>query len=221
MFGITDLGLFVAGTIAIVLLPGPNSLYVLTVAARNGIRAGYAGALGVFFGDTTLMLLTALGAASVLHAYPLLFAGVRLIGAAYLGYLGIRLLLAAWRAVREVRDGGAAEAVRRVADTALVAEHSAVAIGRKAYVISLLNPKAILFFLSFFVQFVDTSYPHPALTFLALGTIVQMISLLYLSAIVFGGARLAQAFAGRKRLSAFLNSTVGLLFIAFGVKLAS
>ena len=62
MFGITDLGTYLLGTIAIVLLPGPNSMFVLSVAARRGVRAGYAGAAGVFVGDAVLMLLTALGA---------------------------------------------------------------------------------------------------------------------------------------------------------------
>lgn len=221
MFGITDLGVFVAGTIAIVLLPGPNSIYVLTVATRGGVRLGYAGALGVFLGDAILMLLTALGAASVLQANPMLFGVIRWAGAIYLGFLGIKLVIGAWRAVREIKDHNPAPAQQLMATLKPVAETSATRICRRALLISLLNPKAILFFLSFFVQFVDPAYPHPALSFLLLGVIVQIASLLYLSALIFAGARLAQAFAGRKRLSALLSTTVGLLFIAFGLRLAS
>lgn len=221
MFGITDLGVFVAGTIAIVLLPGPNSIYVLTVAARSGIRHGYAGALGIFLGDSLLMLLTALGAASVLQANPLLFDVIRWAGAGYLSYLGIKLIAGAWHAVRALQQQGPAPAQQLIASLKPVAETSPLRVCRKALVISLFNPKAILFFLSFFVQFVDPAYPHPALSFLLLGVIVQIASLLYLSTLIFAGVRLAQAFAGRKRLSALLNTTVGLLFIAFGVRLAS
>ena len=97
MFGISDLGTFIIGTILIVLLPGPNSLYVMSVASRFGIATGYAAAFGVFTGDLILILCTILGAASLLHAFPWLFTVLKVIGALYLGYLGIKLLIAAYK----------------------------------------------------------------------------------------------------------------------------
>ena len=97
MFGITDLGTYLLGTIAIVLLPGPNSMFVLSVAARRGVRAGYAGAAGVFVGDAVLMLLTALGAASLLRAVPALFIVIKVVGAGYLTWVGLGLLRNAWQ----------------------------------------------------------------------------------------------------------------------------
>ena len=239
MLGVTDLSVFIAGTIAIVLLPGPNSLYVLTVSARSGLRMGYAGALGVVSGDAVLMLLTALGAAQVLQSNPLIYQGVRWAGALYLGYLGLRLVWGAVDALREIKSqrraaaqglpdasaqsssGMSPDPVGQVlAALKPVAEKSATEVYQKALVISVLNPKAILFFLSFFVQFVDPIYPYPALSFLFLGAIVQTASFVYLSALIFGGVRLAQTFAQRKRLSALLSTSVGLLFIAFGARLA-
>ena len=96
MLGITDLQQYLLGTIAIVLLPGPNSMFVLSVAARRGVRAGYAGAAGVFAGDAVLMLLTALGAASVLKAVPELFLVIKMVGAAYLTWVGLGLIRGAW-----------------------------------------------------------------------------------------------------------------------------
>ncbi|NVO08063.1 MAG: LysE family transporter, partial [Rhodoferax sp.] len=90
-----------------------------------------------------------------------------------------------------------------------------------ALVISLLNPKAILFLLSFFVQFIDPSYETPAIPFLILSTIIMVFSALYLSALIFLGARLAAALRARKRLSASLSSGVGGLFLWFGTKLAT
>ncbi|WP_264673631.1 LysE family transporter, partial [Acinetobacter harbinensis] len=96
MFGITDLGTYIIGTTLIVLLPGPNSLYVMSIASRFGIKAGYKGALGVYTGDMILIILTALGAASLLHAFPWLFILLKVVGALYLSYLGIKLLIAAW-----------------------------------------------------------------------------------------------------------------------------
>jgi leucine efflux protein len=88
-------------------------------------------------------------------------------------------------------------------------------------VISLLNPKAILFFISFFVQFVDPSYATPALSFLILGTVIQIFSLLYLTALIFGGTFLAAQFRRHSRLSAGLTSCVGAVFVGFGAKLAT
>ena len=83
-----------------------------------------------------------------------------------------------------------------------------------------MNPKAILFFVSFFIQFVDPDYPQPALSFLLLGLIVQVCSALYLSALIFGGARLAQSFGRRPLVSAAGMAAMGLLFIGFSVRLA-
>jgi leucine efflux protein len=91
---------------------------------------------------------------------------------------------------------------------------------RRALVVSLFNPKAILFFVAFFVQFVDPGYAYPALSFVVLGTFAQVASCLYLSALIFGGTRLAAAFRRRKRLSATATSAAGALFLGFAVKLS-
>ena len=218
MFGITDLGVFIAGTIAIVLLPGPNSLYVLTVATRAGIARGYAGAAGIFTGDLILMMLTILGAASLLQTYPVVFHAIKWIGAAYLAWLGLKLIwsgIKTWQKAKTVAVADLSKSLQTVA------EQSAGAVYRRALLISLLNPKAIFFFISFFVQFANPSYPCPALTFAVLGAIVQVSSMVYLSVLIVGGVKLARTFSERKRLSALLNTAVGALFIAFGLRLAA
>jgi leucine efflux protein len=92
---------------------------------------------------------------------------------------------------------------------------------KRALVISLLNPKAILFLLSFFVQFIDPAYPTPAVPFLILSAIIMLFSALYLSALIFLGARMAQGFRNRQRLSSSLSTAVGGLFVWFGTKLAT
>lgn len=207
-YGITDLATFILGTIFIVLLPGPNSLYVMTVASRSGIGPGYRGACGIFVGDAILMLLAATGAASLLHASPALFSVIKYAGAGYLAWIGFGLLRSApalWRG------------------TAHDAERPPSAAGRPfrtALVISLMNPKAILFFVSFFIQFVDPAYPTPVVPFLILGIIVQICSALYLTALIFGGAYLAEQFRRRRRLSSVATGGVGALFMGFGFKLA-
>ena len=181
MLGITDLPTYIIGTIFIILVPGPNSLYVLSVAAKRGVRAGYQGAAAVVVGDAVLMVLAAAGIGSLLAAYPSVFT--------------------------------VTEAVNKPADT----RHPF----KRALAISLVNPKAILFFVSFFIQFVDPAYPYPALTFAALGAILQIISIIYLSALILIGARVAETFRQRHRLSAAMTGGVGGVFIGFGAKLAT
>ncbi|WP_322025383.1 leucine efflux protein LeuE [Burkholderia sp. BCC1977] len=208
--GITDIWTYVFGVIFIILLPGPNSMYVLSLAAQRGVKAGYRAACGVFLGDTVLMVLSAAGVASLLKANPLLFSVVKYGGAAYLLYIGTGMLRSAWRKLR-ARADAPADAPRAVDGERPF---------RKALIVSLLNPKAILFFISFFIQFVDPAFPHPALSFVVLGAIAQGASFLYLSTLIFAGARLAEHFRRRRKLAAGAASSVGGLFIGFSVKLA-
>ncbi|MCW8218868.1 leucine efflux protein LeuE [Streptomyces griseolus] len=216
MLGVTDLPTYLAGLVLIILLPGPNSLYVLSVAARRGVRTGYVAAAGVWTGDTVLMTLSALGAASLLQTTPLLFAVVKYVGAGYLTWLAVGMLRTAVSMWRE-RHRRVAELTRddEAAGTAGERERPY----RRALVVSLFNPKAILFLISFFVQFVDPGYAYPALSFLLLGTLLQIGSFLYLSTLIFGGTRLATAFRRRKRLSAGATSAAGVLFLGFAAKL--
>ncbi|WP_329565311.1 leucine efflux protein LeuE [Kitasatospora sp. NBC_01266] len=216
MLGVTGLATYTLGALIIVLLPGPNSIYVLSVAARKGIRTGYRAAAGVFLGDFTLITLTSLGAASLLKANPEAFAVVKFGGAAYLLWIGFGMLRAA-RSLWLERHAAAEPEPEPTPEPEAAAERPF----RRALVISLLNPKAILFLLSFFTQFVDPHYGMPALSFLLLGGILQAMSFLYLSTLIFAGTRLAAAFRRRRALSAGLTSAVALLFAGFAAKLAA
>jgi leucine efflux protein len=243
VLGISDFWTYVLGTAAINLLPGPNSIFVLSVGARRGVRAGYRAAAGVFLGDTVLMTLSAVGVASLLRTYPPLFLIIKYAGAGYLFWIGFGIIRGAWGRLRAGR-------LARKADTAAAAGSgpplgagnrpplgagtgrvgSAGMSGaagdlrhpfRRAAVISLLNPKAILFFVSFFIQFVEPGYAHPALSFLVLGAVVQLFSSLYLTALIFGGKFLAGQFRRRRKLAAGVTTGVGALFVGFGIKLAT
>jgi leucine efflux protein len=90
-YGVTDLTTYILGSIFIVLLPGPNSLYVMAIASRYGVATGYRGACGIFLGDTILMVLSASGVASLLHTTPALFMLIKYAGAAYLAWVGCAL----------------------------------------------------------------------------------------------------------------------------------
>ncbi|MDM8359242.1 leucine efflux protein LeuE [Pandoraea communis] len=212
--GIVNLWTYLAGVVVVILLPGPNSLYVLSVAAQRGVRHGYAGACGVFLGDTILMTLAAAGVASLLHAQPALFFVVKYLGAAYLCWMGLNMLRGALANARAAR---ANEGAAVVAPKPVDADHPF----KRALFISLLNPKAILFCVSFFIQFVDPGYAYPAVSFAVLGVIVQTCSFLYLSTLILAGYRLAKHFRQRRRLSAGATGGVGALFVGFGVKLAT
>lgn len=246
MLGTVNLPEYIAGAGLIILLPGPNSLYVLSVAARRGVRTGYRAACGVFLGDSTLIMLTSLGAASLLTRWPLAFDAVKYLGAAYLAVLGAGMLRSAVRSLRQRRgqlrearlsgaSGDAAALAVAVAaepddpaprTTALTPAGTTGAAAierpfRRALVVSLLNPKAILFFLAFFTQFVDPSYPHPVVPFAVLAVIIQGFSVVYLSALILGGNRLASALRRRRRLASCMTGGVGTLFLGFAAKLAT
>jgi leucine efflux protein len=219
-YGVTDLWTYVVGAFGIILLPGPNSLYVLSVATARGVRPGFQGAFGVFVGDTILLALTALGAASLLRTHPAIFMVVKVAGAAYLSWVGLNLLRGALAGIRSPQAPVEQNTVASSPQAPTAAAHLQRPF-RRALVISLLNPKAILFLLSFFVQFIDPTYAQPEVPFLILSTILMVFSAVYLTALIFAGARLAQTFSERRRLSAGLSSLVGGLFLWFGAKLAT
>ena len=112
MFGVVNLWTYVVGTALIILLPGPNSMYVLSTAARRGVRNGYAAACGVFIGDAVIMTLSAAGVASLLRAQPILFDVVKYAGAVYLCYIGYGLIRGAWKRRVESPDATPRDAAR-------------------------------------------------------------------------------------------------------------
>jgi leucine efflux protein len=215
MLGTINLPTFILGAVLVVLLPGPNSLYVLSVAARKGVRTGYRAACGVFVGDSTLLTLTALGAGAMMKRSPTVFDVVKFLGAGYLAWLGIGMLRSAVRAFRR-RQAGVESSVESATAPEVVERPF-----RRALIISLLNPKAILFILAFLTQFVDPHAAHPITAFALLSSVVQLSSLVYLSILIFSGNRLAAAFRRRQRLSASMAGGVGSLFVGFAVKLAT
>jgi leucine efflux protein len=208
--GVTDLPTFILGAIAIVLLPGPNSLYVLTVSSQGGWRSGVRASLGIVLGDTVLILAVVLGAASLLQNSPVLFMALRLAGSLYLLWIGWGLIQIAWRRYRGLELNEALSMGRRL----LQMHPLMVALG-----LSLTNPKAIFFFLSFFTQFVDPGFPNPTLSFLYLAIVLQLISISYLGILIAAGQRLVGISQRHPHWTTFLWLCIGLLFCAFAVRL--
>ncbi|HWS75703.1 MAG TPA: leucine efflux protein LeuE [Quisquiliibacterium sp.] len=214
--GITDLWAYVAGCVAIILLPGPNSLYVMSTAALDGRAAARAAVAGVLVADTVFIVGSALGLVALLQALPWLFDGLRWAGGAYLAWLGLRLLGSAAGAKREAASAPSPSAATAIGRGQPQPPAQAF---RKAVAIGLLNPKAMMFYVAFFPQFVDPR-SSDGFTFLAMGTILQACSLVYLAALVLGGGRLADAARRSRWLAVLGKSATGALFIGFGAKIA-
>ena len=208
MNGISDLPQYLIGVIAVILVPGPNSLYCLSVAGQHGSRAAYRAIAGILLGDSLLILATVFGAGALLHRYPYLFHGIKIAGGLYLAWLGLNLLKGGWLAWQTRRN--TAPVTQKVAPRRIF---------HHALTLSLMNPKAILFFLSFFTQFVRADAPSPLYSFLILALILQSVSFTYLNILAFAGMRLTAVFARSRALAAVGMTLVGLLFIAFAVKL--
>ena len=210
MFGIINPLSYLIGTIILIIMPGPNSMFCLSVAAQHGARKAYRAICGVLLGDSVLILLTVLGAGTALKLYPALFHAMKLVGGLYLVYIGFGLLRGAllkWFVPPPVVAAG------------LPPTPPAAHTFKRALLLSLTNPKAILFLLSFFVQFVDPAYPHPALSFLLLALVMQTVSFSYLTLLVFAGHRLANLFRRHRRVTTACTAATGLIFIGFAVSM--
>ena len=160
MLGISDYGSFCVAVLLFLALPGPGTFALLTSTAKGGLRAGAAATLGIIIGDQILMWLAVGGVAALLAANPAVFRLVQYGGAVYLGWLGLRLLIA-----RE----GAAHPIH-------IEPRQYV---RQALLITLLNPKAIVFYMAFFPLFIDPVAHRGAITFAAMAATIAAITALY------------------------------------------
>lgn len=205
-FGVLNIWTYLAGMFFIILVPGPNTLYVLKTSASGGVSDGYRAAFDVFLGDAILIFLAFIGVASVIKASPVLFTIVRFLGAFYLLYLGIKIIHATFFSKKVHSE-----------QTTTVQKH----VFRKALTLSMTNPKAILFYISFFVQFIDFNYAHTGLSYLILASMLEAFSFIYLSFLIFGGVALARFFGSRKNIAKLGNGVIGLFFMGFATKLAT
>lgn len=202
MFGISDYGAFVAAIVVFMLIPGPGNLALITSTGKGGVRGGLAAALGIILGDQVLIWLSVAGVAAVLATYPAAFHAVQWLGAAYLAWLG-------WRMLRS-KPGDAPVINIRPRDYL-----------RQALTITLLNPKAIVFYMAFFPLFVDPVHHQGLRTFGAMAATIAAVGFLYGSAMVLLTRRLADRLRASPKASAALNRLGGVFLIAFGVKLAA
>ena len=183
------------------LIPGPGNLALVTSTGKGGIHGGLAATLGVMLGDQLLMWTAVAGVAALLASYPLAFAAVQWLGAAYLAYLGCKMLVA--------KAGDAP--ILNIKPTHFL---------RQALLITLLNPKAIVFYMAFFPLFVDPAHHRGLLTFAVMALTIAVLTLAYGLAATLLTHFLAERMRANPVVSRALNKLAGVFLIGFGVKLA-
>ncbi len=201
--GVADPLQLVVATMVFLMLPGPGTFCILTCAAQRGLRGGYAALFGVMLGDSVLMLLASLGVAALLRANPLWFHALQYAGAAYLCWLGLRLLFAKGEA------GGAFVPFNQLADL------------RRGFLVTLLNPKAIVFYMAFFPLFIDPATQKGSITLLAISGIVLCCTLCYGSFLVLAGNVAASRVRKNQAAARLFSRLAGLFLIGFGIKITT
>ncbi len=203
MLGIGDYGAFCAAILLFLALPGPGTFALLTSTSKGGFRAGAAATLGVILGDQILLWAAVAGVAALLAAHPAVFKAVQYAGAAYLVWIGLKLIFA--------KPGSDASPVR-------IEPHHYL---RQALLITLLNPKAIVFYMAFFPLFIDPAQHRGMVTFGAMALTIAAITAAYaLLLCAFANAINARVRANR-RLGRLLERLAGVLLVGFGIRLGS
>lgn len=200
MFGIADYGAFVAAIVLFLAIPGPGNLAIITSTAKGGVRAGMAACFGVIAADQALMWLAVAGVAGLLAAYPAAFAAVQWLGAAYLGWMGYKMLTA---------KPGQAPVVN------IKPRH----YFRQGAVITLLNPKAIVFYMAFFPLFIDPARHQGLPTYAAMALTIALITALWCLTLCAFAERIAARVRAHARIGLALQRLAGLCMIGFGLRL--
>jgi threonine/homoserine/homoserine lactone efflux protein len=200
MFGISDYGAFAAAFVLLLFLPGPGNLALISSASKGGLSGGLAAVLGLLVGDQMLLWLTVAGVAAMLKTLPTLFMALQWLGAAYLAWLGYKMITA--KAGEE--------------------PHIQITPGhyfRETLFITLLNPKAILFYIAFFPQFIDPVNHQGWVTFAVMALTIAALGFVYCLGVVVVTHFMAERIRANPRFSGYLQKLAGLCLVGFGLKM--
>ena len=201
MFGIADYWAFVVAIVVFLAIPGVGNLAIITSTSKGRIVGGLAATLGVIVGDQVLMWLAVAGVAALLTANPAVFGLVQYAGAIYLAWLGVLMMRA--------KPGDAP--VLRMEPRRFF---------RQAMLITLLNPKAIVFYMAFFPLFVDPARHQGILTFGVMAATIAALTFLYCAIVISITHFAAHRMRASPRIAMWLNRIAGTMLLGFGVKLA-
>ena len=202
MLGIADFGAFCAAILLFLALPGPGTFALLTSTAKGGFRAGAAATWGVIVGDQVLLWMAVAGVAALLAAHPTVFKLVQYAGGAYLAWIGLKLLFA---------KPGSASPVR-------IEPHHYF---RQSFVITLLNPKAIVFYMAFFPLFIDPAQHRGLVTFGAMALTIAVITAVYCLLLCAFANAISAKVKAHQSLARALERLAGVFLIGFGIRLST
>jgi threonine/homoserine/homoserine lactone efflux protein len=200
------LGLYVVASLALIATPGQDMLYVISRSLAQGRFAGLCSAIGVCLGILVHTALAALGVGAILHASETLFLALKLAGAAYLVFLGVRLMLSRKAAI----DPGAPGA--RLSPLALVMQ---------GVLSNVTNPKIVLFFFAFLPQFVDPASAHPTRDLVFLGVLYAALALPVKAAVGLAAGSLSESVLRRPAALVWMNRLCGAVLVGLGLRLAA
>ena len=212
MFGTHDLPLFVLSGLLLNITPGADSLFIITRSVTQGARAGAVAALGVSCGCCVHVIAAALGLSALLAASTSAFTVIKLIGAAYLVYMGVSLLRT--RPAVALKNEPSDEPADQSAPAS-----SMSAVFAQGFLTNLLNPKVALFFLAFVPQFIDPGAADKTLAFLFLGAVFNLNGLLWCLLLAWFAARVSAIGLGQGA-AVWFNRGVGAIFVFLGLRLA-
>lgn len=206
MFGIHDLALFIFSGFLLNLAPGPDSLLIMAKTGARGWRAGSVTSIGICSGMFVHIIAAALGLSALLASSALAFTVIKIVGGAYLIYMGVKALLSKTASSTDAPTINAGQSYRQMY--------------LQGFMTNALNPKVALFFLAFVPQFIAHDSSNKALAFVILGLIFCINSLIYCHILVGLTAIARQKIKSNGKITAILNKVLGTLFISLGVKLA-
>jgi threonine/homoserine/homoserine lactone efflux protein len=212
--GIHNLWLFILAGWALNLTPGPDVFFQITQALKGGLRAGIAAMLGICAGCLVHVAAASLGVSALIAASSTAFTLLKWLGAAYLIYVGIQMLL-----TKPTPNAMNSEALRAYSMPSIGQKHLKT-IFIQGFWTNALNPKVALFFLAFLPQFISPQAAQPALAFAALGLLFILNSVPINLGYVLLAAWLSQRMSSLQRGMLWLGRAAGMMFIGFGVKLA-
>jgi RhtB (resistance to homoserine/threonine) family protein len=205
MFGIHDFALFITAGILLNLTPGPDTLYILGRSIAQGREAGVASALGISAGSIFHTFAAALGLSAILATSALAFGTIKLIGGAYLVFLGIKMLL---------------DRRKQLSLPSNFRRRTTIAAFRQGVVTNVLNPKVALFFLAFLPQFIDPVSPTKVPAFLALGLTFVTTGTIWCLVLAWFSSAFSERLRANETIRQWLNRAAGGLFVLLGLRLA-
>ncbi len=207
MPGIENIFLYVLGAAIIIISPGPDFIYVTTRGVALGKKAGIISAVGISIGLLFHTTLAALGLSALLRTSGLTFQTIKIAGAIYLAYLGVKMFLDK-------------KAIVESENTTMIAEINAMSVFRQGMFTNILNPKAIITFMAFIPQFLNPEKGHSVIQIVVLGGVIALLAIVWFGAVGYFAGAMGQWIIQKRSIQNVIKKISGFILIGLGLKLA-